>query len=71
MFPRTLCHNNISAQEPVRIKRITDQVKFDGIPDENFWNMPDTFSMTMWRPTFGKKIKFQFVSKVSNNKKRF
>jgi Carbohydrate family 9 binding domain-like len=44
---------NISAQEPIRIKRITDQVKFDGIPDENFWNTLDTFSMTMWRPTFG------------------
>jgi hypothetical protein len=46
---------NISAQQPIKIKRITDQVKFDGIPDENFWNTLDTFSMTMWRPAFGTK----------------
>ena len=44
----------LSAQkEPVKIKRITEAVKFDGIPDEGLWKELNSFKLTMWRPNFG------------------
>ncbi|MBG0860053.1 MAG: carbohydrate binding family 9 domain-containing protein, partial [Bacteroidales bacterium] len=45
--------NSVSGQEPVRIKRITIPVEFDGIPQEEAWKALDNFSLTMHRPNFG------------------
>lgn len=48
-----LITNDLSAQESVRIKRITGQVSFDGIPDEEAWKSVDLFPLTMHKPNFG------------------
>jgi hypothetical protein len=46
-------HNNIISQEAVKIKRITNPVDFDGIPNEATWKTLDLFTMTMHRPNYG------------------
>jgi hypothetical protein len=42
-------------QEPVRIKRITDPVTFDGMPFEAAWKSSDLFTLIMHKPDFGQQ----------------
>ena len=45
--------NNLKAQESVFIKRISETVTFNGIPDEPLWGGLNKFDLTMHSPTFG------------------
>ncbi len=40
-------------QEPVKLKRITDPIVFDGIPEEPTWTVLDDFALTMLKPNYG------------------
>ena len=40
-------------QEPVRLKRLTTAIEFDGTPGEDAWLSLDQFPLTMHRPNFG------------------
>ena len=44
---------NLKAQESVFIKRISETVTFNGIPDEPLWGGLNKFDLTMHTPTFG------------------
>jgi len=54
MIISLLClqRNGIS-QEAVRIKRLTSNVEFDGIPGEAVWQTLDLFALTMHKPNYG------------------
>jgi len=45
--------NNVISQETVKIKRITNPIDFDGIPNEATWKTLDLFTMTMHKPNYG------------------
>ncbi len=45
--------NNVISQEAVKIKRITNPIDFDGIPNEAIWKTLDLFTMTMHKPNYG------------------
>ncbi|HLN56091.1 MAG TPA: DUF5916 domain-containing protein [Bacteroidales bacterium] len=45
--------NQVSAQEPIQIKRLDDAINFDGMPRENAWSTLVKFDLTMHRPNFG------------------
>lgn len=44
---------DIKAQDTAVIKRLSETVTFDGIPDEPLWNELNKFDLTMHRPNFG------------------
>lgn len=53
LFALLLIRVNYSfAQEPVKIKRISQSINFDGIPSETEWNETDRFPMVMHKPNF-------------------
>jgi hypothetical protein len=43
----------LSAVEPVKISRTTEQIEFDGLPFENAWNGKEMYPLIMYRPDFG------------------
>ena len=43
----------LSAQEALELQRIEEEVRFDGIPDEDFWNSVDPLPMIMHQPVYG------------------
>lgn len=45
--------NLIFAQESIQIKRLNEDVIFDGRPDESAWSSLVKFDLTMHRPNFG------------------
>ncbi len=45
--------NSADAQEPLKIKRITGKVDFDGKPYENAWSSVEQFPLVMHKPNFG------------------
>lgn len=45
--------SGLNAQETISIKRMSEQVSFNGIPDESAWENLTTFDLIMHRPTFG------------------
>jgi hypothetical protein len=45
--------NNVISQETVKIKRITNPIDFDGIPNDTTWKTLDLFTMTMHKPNYG------------------
>ena len=45
--------NNLIGQEPIKIKRIMVPVEFDGIPEEEAWEVLDLFTLTMHKPNYG------------------
>ena len=53
LVPFLLVCCNLKAQESVIIKRISETVTFNGIPDEPFWGGLNKFDLTMHSPTFG------------------
>ncbi len=42
-------------QEPIVIQRISDQVNFDGVPDEPFWELGSKFELVMHAPIYKDK----------------
>ena len=42
-----------STEEPVKIKRISGPIEFDGIPDDKAWKDLDLFPLIMHKPNFG------------------
>lgn len=53
MLAALLAGGSLAAQEPVAINRLTEEVNFDGKPDEAAWNAASQFSLTMFSPTSG------------------
>ena len=45
--------NNLIGQETIKIKRIMVPVEFDGIPEEEAWEVLDLFTLTMHKPNYG------------------
>lgn len=43
---------NLSAADPVNIKRVTGQITFDGKPDDQSWKEASSFKLTMHKPVF-------------------
>lgn len=46
---------NNTRKKPLVIERITSNVNFDGVPDEEFWNDSEPLPMVMHSPVFGKE----------------
>jgi hypothetical protein len=45
--------SNANAQETIQIKRLSEEINFNGIPDENAWSGLVKFDLVMHRPNFG------------------
>ena len=43
---------NLSGQDAVKIKRLTEPVIFDGQPNEAIWTSLEKFPLVMHRPNF-------------------
>jgi hypothetical protein len=44
----------LSVNQPLLISRLSQPIKFDGIPDEDAWLPVSPLSLTMYQPVFGK-----------------
>jgi len=44
-----------SLKQAVKIRNLTSPVNFDGIPEEEAWQLLEPFKMTMHSPVFGKE----------------
>ncbi len=44
---------SLSAQNPVKIKRLTGTIEFDGMPKEEAWSNVSFFTLKMHRPDYG------------------
>ncbi len=44
---------NALGQGPIKINRLTEQIQFDGRPDEAAWNQASAFPMVVHSPSFG------------------
>jgi hypothetical protein len=44
---------NSYGQDKIQIKKISEEINFDGRPTETLWKSLNNFKLTMWRPNFG------------------
>ena len=55
LFAAVTLMSNLFPQDPIPIPRLEGSIVFDGMPDEEVWQLADPFPFTMHTPVFGKE----------------
>ncbi len=58
-------------QPPYQVTRITDEIIFDGIPDEAAWELIEALPLVMYRPAFGEAPTEKSIIKIAYDDEYF
>jgi hypothetical protein len=64
-FPQGKDGKSHNLDEPLKVRKITGSIVFDGIPDEESWKMIDSLPLTMFMPVPGAEPTERTVAKIA------
>jgi hypothetical protein len=63
--------DNEHTMVPLIVKRLTEEINFDGIPDEPFWQTIEALPLLMLMPVFGKAPTEESIIKIAYDEEYF
>ncbi|MDX1284750.1 MAG: DUF5916 domain-containing protein [Draconibacterium sp.] len=61
----------VTAQQPYKVTRISEEIVFDGIPNETLWNNIEALPLIMYTPTSGAKPTEESIYKIAYDEQYF